>query len=167
MLRPCPFRTAQLDGQLTCSKISGSDREVTADICAACPAAQIGCAHLRFSLVKNAPSPLLIRWGNGKQEVLEADAPRVELARGACGEQVMPVHGPSACAACPLHQSWETQPTAATRRQAKVSRALAARTVILEEALPSAAPGAAPSLPTLSSTLVQPSNILVFRRKSA
>ena len=166
MLRPCPYRTAQLDGQLTCAKIGGPDREVTPDICAACPAAQISCAHLRFSLVKNAPSPLLIRWGNGKQEVLEADAPRVELARGACGEQVMPVHGPSACAACPLHQSWETPPTTATRRQAKVSRALAARTVILEEALPPAANGTG-APPSANNSLIQPSNILVFRRKSA
>ena len=167
MLRPCPYRTAQLDGQLTCAKIGGSDREVTPDICAACPAAQIGCAHLRFSLVKNAPSPLLIRWGNGKQELLEADAPRVELARGACGEQVMPVHGPATCAACPLHQGWELAPTAATRRQARVSRALAARTVILEEALPPAAPGTTPGQPTAANSLIQPSNILVFRRKSA
>ena len=167
MLRPCPYRTAQLDGQLTCAKIGGPDREVTPDICAACPAAQISCAHLRFSLVKNAPSPLLIRWGNGKQELLEADAPKVELARGACGEQVMPVHGPATCAACPLHQSWDSQPTAATRRQAKVSRALAARTVILEEALPPAANGAGSALPSANNSLVQPSNILVFRRKSA
>ncbi|MCW5850757.1 MAG: hypothetical protein KIT87_11840 [Anaerolineae bacterium] len=167
MLRPCPYRTAQLDGQLTCAKIGGPDREVTPEICAACPAAQIGCAHLRFSLVKNAPSPLLIRWGNGKQEVLAADAPRVELARGACGEQVMPVHGPSACAACPLHQSWELTPTTATRRQAKVSRALATRTVILEEALPPAANGSALAPASSNTTLVQPSNILVFRRKSA
>lgn len=145
MVQACPHRQAQSDGRLTCAKIQGRDREVNADICAACPAATIACAHLRFSLTKVAPSSLLIRWGNGKQEMLEAEPAHVQLQRAACAEQALPIQSPTTCAACPLRQPWEVAPARRVATPRVVSAPIA------------------PPVPDVVPT----SNILVFRRKTA
>lgn len=170
MLKPCPHRQAQTDGQLTCAKISGSDREVTAALCAACPAGHIGCSHLRFSLTKVAPSNLLIRWGNGKQELLEAEPPHVEMPRAACAEQSMPIHGVAACQACPIRLPWDViaPQTIKTRRPApkpNVDKTAATAMVIDDAPYP---PDTSFALTPEGKQMVrQASNILVFRRKSA
>lgn len=167
MLKPCPHRQAQSDGQLTCAKIGGLDREVTAELCAACPAAGIGCAHLRFSLTKIAPSSILIRWGNGKQEMLEAEAPHVDLNRGACAEKVTPIYGPAACTACPLRVAWDTATPAPVRRGASRRQVPVSLPPLPDEIVRPNAGVAYTASTEVNRTLVEPSSILVFRRKTA
>ncbi len=161
MLGPCPYREAQADGRLTCAKVVGLDREVNADICAACPAAAIGCAHLRFSLTKSSSSTLLIRWGNGKQETLESEPAHVKMSRGACAEKVTPVNHAAECEACPLHCAWESAPKTAPRRRAPAR--LPAAPSLPDSPQPLRPYAAADADPTV----VDAANILVFRRKTA
>jgi hypothetical protein len=72
----CPHRRGS-----TCRKIQGPDAYVTDADCAACPFTAIGCAHLRFGLVKT---------GEG-----------VVFHRPACAEKVRAlIDGPADCTGC-------------------------------------------------------------------
>jgi hypothetical protein len=92
------------EGHILCDKIKAGDREVSPNICRACPINAIHCAHLRATLDHHARPPLTVRWGNGKTEVWDDLAPSISLQRAACAVKVTPIHSPRDCAGCPLRQ---------------------------------------------------------------
>lgn len=102
VIRPCPHRQATEDGSIVCVKIANGEREVTIEVCKACPASRINCAHLRFSLTKTSRPAIVVRYGNGRSQVWPAEPPRVRLERGACSLCVAPVTRPEDCAGCAL-----------------------------------------------------------------
>ncbi len=104
-LKPCPYRLVDDVGQILCDKIKSGDREVSPNICRACPVAAINCAHLRATLDHQARPPITVRYGNGKTEVWEDPAPAIALERAACAAKVTPIHSPRDCAGCALRQA--------------------------------------------------------------
>jgi hypothetical protein len=92
------------DGHILCEKIKHGDREVSPNICRACPVAAINCAHLRATLDHQARLPLTVHYGNGKTEIWDDPAPSLSLAHAACAAKVTPIHSPRDCAGCPLRQ---------------------------------------------------------------
>jgi len=114
-LNPCPHRHADDEGHILCDKIKGGDREVSPNVCRACPVAAINCAHLRATLAHHTRLPITVRWGNGKTDVLEDDAPALALQRAACAAKVTPILSPRECAGCALRQVLAIQNTAATK----------------------------------------------------
>lgn len=104
-LKPCPYRHADDEGHILCDKIKTGDREVSPNVCRDCPIAAINCAHLRATLNHHAPLPITVRWGNGKTDVLEDDAPALALQRAACAAKVTPILSPRECAGCPLRKA--------------------------------------------------------------
>lgn len=102
MLTYCQHRTVSEDGKVTCRKIIRGDTEVSLATCEACPAAQCNCGHLRFSLEKEAGSNVVIRYGNGKTDVLDSEQTGIRFAKSACAAQLRPVDTRTDCAACPL-----------------------------------------------------------------
>lgn len=125
-LKPCPYRHVDDDGHILCEKIRVGDREVSPNVCRACPVAQINCAHLRATLNHQAQLPLTVRYGSGKTEIWDDPAPVIALTRAACAAKVTPIHSPRDCVGCPLHQALvaaEAIPVAATLSRAP--RALA------------------------------------------
>ncbi|MBI5305075.1 MAG: hypothetical protein HY868_23285 [Chloroflexi bacterium] len=103
-LKPCPYRRASDDGQIMCDRIKAGDRAVSPNICRACPVAAINCAHLRTTLSHDARPPITVRWGNGKTQIWEADAPSIAMEHAACAAKVTPIHSPRDCAGCALRQ---------------------------------------------------------------
>ena len=103
-LRPCPYRQVDDEGHILCDKIKSGDREVSPNICRACPVSAINCTHLRATLDHQARPPLTVRYGNGKTEIWDDDAPSISLARAACAVKVTPIHSPRECAGCPIRQ---------------------------------------------------------------
>ncbi len=103
-LKPCPYRQVDDDGHILCDKIKTGDREVSPNICRACPVAAIHCAHLRATLDHQARPPLTVRYGNGKTEIWDDLAPTITLQRAACAVKVTPILSPRDCAGCPLRQ---------------------------------------------------------------
>ena len=104
-LKPCPYRHADDEGHILCDKIKSGDREVTPNICRACPVAHINCAHLRATLEHHARPPITVRWGNGKSQVWDDFAQdSITLSSAACAEKVIPIHSPRDCAGCALRK---------------------------------------------------------------
>jgi hypothetical protein len=103
-LSPCPYRHVGDEGHILCDKIKTGDREVKPNICRACPISQINCGHLRAKLAHQAHPPVTVRWGNGRTEVWEDNAPFISFDQAACAEKVIPIHSPKDCANCPLRQ---------------------------------------------------------------
>ena len=103
-LKPCPYRQVDDDGHILCEKIKTGDREVSPNICRACPISAIHCAHLRATLDHQARPPLTVRYGNGKTEIWDDLAPTITLQRAACAVKVTPILSPRDCAGCPLRQ---------------------------------------------------------------
>ena len=104
-LKPCSYRHADDEGHILCDKIKSGDREVTPNICRACPVAQINCAHLRATLEHHARPPITVRWGNGKSQVWDDFAQdSISLSSAACAEKVIPIHSPRDCAGCALRK---------------------------------------------------------------
>jgi hypothetical protein len=93
------------EGHILCEKIKAGDREVSPNVCRACPVAAINCAHLRATLNHEPRSPITVRYGNGKTEIWEDDAPSISLARAACAAKVIPILSPRDCAGCALRQA--------------------------------------------------------------
>src|SRR5512135_839145 len=104
-LKPCPFRHVDDEGHILCEKIKTGDREVSPNICRACPIMHINCAHLRATLDHDIRPPITVRYGNGKTEIWEDDAPSISLARAACAAKVIPILSPRDCAGCALRQA--------------------------------------------------------------
>jgi hypothetical protein len=103
-LKPCPYRQVDDEGQILCDKIKSGDRQVSPNICRACPVSAINCSHLRATLDHHARPPITVRYGNGKTEVWDDTAPSISLARAACAVKVTPIHSPRDCAGCPIRQ---------------------------------------------------------------
>ena len=103
-LKPCPYREVDEEGHILCDKIKSGEREVSPNICRACPVSAIHCAHLRATLDHQARLPITVRYGNGKTEVWDDPAPSIRLARAACAVKVTPIHSPRDCAGCPIRQ---------------------------------------------------------------
>jgi hypothetical protein len=103
-LKLCPYRQVDDEGHILCDKIKTGDREVSPNICRACPVAAINCNHLRATLNHQARPPLTVRYGNGKTEIWDAVAPSISLQRAACAVKVTPIHSPRDCAGCPIRQ---------------------------------------------------------------
>lgn len=101
-LKPCQFRQVDNHGRILCGLIKGGDREVSVNLCRACPVPQINCQHLRATLTKNAPTPLTVRYATGRVEVWDNEPPAVEFRHAACAEKTMPIHSPRDCAGCPI-----------------------------------------------------------------
>lgn len=124
-LKPCPYRHVGDEGHILCDKIKAGDREVSPNICRACPIAQINCAHLRATLDNQSRPPIIVRWGNGKTQVWDDFAQQsILMHRAACAEKVIPIHSPRDCTGCALRQalvSADAIPTVA-RQPAMVAR---------------------------------------------
>jgi hypothetical protein len=102
MLKYCQHRGVSEEGKVTCRKIMRGDSEVSLAICEACPAAICNCGRLRFSLEKEGESAVVIRYGNGRSEVLEGGPSGVRFTKSACAAQMRPVDTHKDCAGCPL-----------------------------------------------------------------
>jgi hypothetical protein len=103
-LRPCPYRLVDNDGQVLCTQIKSGDRQVTVAICETCPVAEIGCAHLRATLISQHNAPLTVRWGNGQTQVWSDPTPPVSLERAACAAKTIPILSTRDCFGCSLKQ---------------------------------------------------------------
>lgn len=103
-LKPCPYRHVGDEGHILCDKIKSGDRQVSPNICRVCPISQINCAHLRATLDHQAHPPVTVRWGNGKTEIWEDDAPSISFNQAACAEKVIPIQSGKECAGCALRQ---------------------------------------------------------------
>lgn len=101
-LKPCQFRQVDNHGRILCGLIKGGDREVSVNLCRACPVPQINCQHLRASLNKNVPTPLTVRFATGRVEVWDNEPPAIEFKHAACAEKTMPIHSPRDCTGCPI-----------------------------------------------------------------
>jgi hypothetical protein len=102
-LSSCEHRAVSRDGRIVCSKIVQGDHEVSPDICRACPLKAVNCAHLRFSLRKTCPTPLVVRY-NGRTEIWNDDPSELLLERAACALRVAPIEQARSCAGCRLRQ---------------------------------------------------------------
>ncbi len=98
----CEHRSVDGNGRITCKKIVEGDNEVSPNLCRTCPARQISCDKLRFSLQKDSPSPIVVRYGNGHTEVWNNEPAKISFARAACAAKVAPISDPRQCAACAL-----------------------------------------------------------------
>ena len=98
----CENRSVDKDGRIICQKISDGDREVSPNLCRDCPAKQAGCDHLRFTLSKTAPSPIVVRYATGRVEVWNNDPPSLRFQRAASSARVSPVHSAAQCLSCSL-----------------------------------------------------------------
>ncbi len=120
-LKPCPYRHVGNEGHILCDKIKTGDREVSPNICRACPISQINCAHLRGVLDNQARPPITVRWGNGKMQVWDDFAQQsISMQRAACAAKVIPIHSARDCAGCALRQplvlAESIQPSIASER---------------------------------------------------
>jgi hypothetical protein len=98
----CQYRSVDRDGRIICKKIVEGDNEVSPNLCRDCPARQITCDKLRFSLQKLSASPIVVRYGNGHSEVWGDEPARITFLRAACMAKVVPISDPRQCAACAL-----------------------------------------------------------------
>ena len=105
--KQCPHRSVTRDGRITCNKIVEGDNEVSPNLCRDCPARQIGCDKLRFSLRKSSPRPIVVRYGNGHSEVWNDQPPKITFLRAACAAKIAPINDPRQCAACALRTAGE------------------------------------------------------------
>jgi len=103
----CAHRSVDRDGRIVCQKIAEGDNEVSPNLCRDCPAKQVGCDKLRFSLQKLSPSPIVVRYGNGHCEVWNDEPATISFLRAACAARVAPVSDPRQCAACALRTARE------------------------------------------------------------
>jgi len=102
MLTYCQYRAVSDEGRVSGRKIMRGDNEVTLTMCEACPAAQCNCGHLRFSLEKEGESSIVIRYGNGKTDMLDSGPSAIRFVKAACAAQLRPVDTRTDCASCPL-----------------------------------------------------------------
>lgn len=101
-MKPCEFRQVADDGRIFCDKITAGQGEVTPQLCGTCPVAAIACDHLRFTLEQVESRRLVVRYGNGHQEVWDDGPPHVAFVQAACATKVMPIAGPRDCRGCAL-----------------------------------------------------------------
>jgi hypothetical protein len=119
---PCDHRTVSKDGRIICLKITEGDNGITPDLCqrcpfTACPFTASNCDHLRFSLHKTSPSPLVVRF-NGRTEIWDDDPPQIRFRQAACVARVLPIDGPRACVGCELRKPVQAPERARVARPA-------------------------------------------------
>jgi hypothetical protein len=117
---PCEHRTVSKDGRIICRKIVEGENSITPELCHTCPFRAVNCTHLRFSLRKTSPSPLIVRF-NGRTEVWDDDPPELHFRQAACSAQVIPIESPRSCANCALCQP-EQSPAARPVQRRKAAR---------------------------------------------
>ena len=104
-LKPCPYRHVGEEGHILCDKIKTGEREVSPNVCRACPISQINCAHLRATLDNQSRPPIVVRWGNGRSQTWDDFASEsISLSRAACAKKVMPIASARDCSGCQLRQ---------------------------------------------------------------
>lgn len=101
-LKPCQFRQVDPQGRILCNVIKGGDREVSVNLCRACPVAQINCQHLRAGLEKKVSTPITVRFATGRVEVWDDSPPTIDFKQAACAAKTMPIQSPRDCAGCPI-----------------------------------------------------------------
>lgn len=101
-LKPCHFRQVDNHGRILCNVIKGGDRQVSVQLCRACPVAQINCQHLRAGLDKKVSTPITVRFATGRVEVWDDAPPTIDFKQAACAAKTMPIHSPRDCAGCPI-----------------------------------------------------------------
>lgn len=101
-LKPCQFRQVDPQGRILCNLIKGGDREVSVNLCRACPVQQINCQHLRAGLAKQVSTPITVRFATGRVEVWDDAPPSIDFKQAACAAKTMPIHSPRDCVGCPL-----------------------------------------------------------------
>lgn len=101
-LKPCSYRQVDEGGRILCGLIKSGDREVSINLCRACPVPQINCQHLRATMQKQIPNPITVRFATGRVEVWNGDAPTISFQRAACAEKTMQINSPRDCVGCPL-----------------------------------------------------------------
>jgi hypothetical protein len=115
-LSPCEHRSVSKDGRIVCAKIVEGDNRVSPNVCRACPFKAVNCAHLRFSLRQDSPSPLIVRY-NGRTEIWDDDPPELRFEHAACAVKVMPIEHPRSCVGCPLRQALQAPAEEQPRRR--------------------------------------------------
>jgi hypothetical protein len=108
----CEHRTVSRDGRVVCGKITQGDNSISPELCRACPAMSVNCAHLRFSLNHSQSVPLVVRF-SGHTEIWADDSPELLFHHAACAARVVPVQQPKSCAGCPLRAPLLATPDAA------------------------------------------------------
>lgn len=103
----CQYRSVDRDGRIICKKIVEGDNEVSPNVCRDCPARQVACDKLRFSLQKFSASPIVVRYGNGHSEIWRDEPAKISFLRAACVAKVAPISDPRQCAACALRGAGE------------------------------------------------------------
>jgi hypothetical protein len=98
---PCAHREVASDGRIVCRKILRGDPGVSPELCARCPAEEIGCRHLRFSLRKETFPSIHIYYSSGRTAVLEEEPPALSFVRAGCELYVRAVPGAETCLGCP------------------------------------------------------------------
>ncbi len=101
-LKPCQFRQVDVQGRILCHLIKGGDREVSVNLCRACPVQHINCQHLRAGLEKHTSTPITVRFATGRVEVWDDEPPTIDFKQAACAAKTMPIQSPRDCVGCPI-----------------------------------------------------------------
>jgi hypothetical protein len=88
-----------------CARLAQGSHEVSVETCRTCPAAEVGCTHLRFTLRKVSSSPIVVRYGTGRVEVWGEEKSRLEFVHAACAAKVTPIVNAHQCVGCSLRAS--------------------------------------------------------------
>lgn len=96
----CNHRLVANDGRILCTRIAGADQEVWPDLCDQCPARAVGCACLRFTLVRAGSEAILVRQAGGRSYLLEAEPESLRFQRAACAAHGQPITSPASCQGC-------------------------------------------------------------------
>src|SRR5512142_247833 len=162
-LKPCPFRHVDDEGHILCEKIKTGDREVSPNVCRACPIMAINCSHLRAILHHETRPPIVVHYGNGKTEIWEDDAPSISLQRAACSAKVIPILSPRDCAGCALRQALITPDGIAMPPRPAADQPAPERPAVAASARRTAAPATSrraakpvPAQPGITAAAVQP-----------
>jgi hypothetical protein len=108
----CEYRAVSKDGRVICRKIVEGENVVSPGLCRTCPFRAVNCSHLRFSLLRTSPSPLLVRF-NGRTELWNDDPPEVRFLQAACSVWVLPIGHPGLCSGCSIREAIGTAPAQA------------------------------------------------------
>ncbi|MCG3141073.1 MAG: hypothetical protein HDKAJFGB_02243 [Anaerolineae bacterium] len=101
-LKPCQFRQVDAHGRILCQLVKNGDRQVSAELCRACPVQAINCQNLRAELEKQVSTPLTVRFATGRVEVWNDAPTAIAFKQAACAAKTIPIHSPRDCAGCPL-----------------------------------------------------------------
>lgn len=101
-LKPCQFRQVDTQGRILCQLVKGGDRQVSVDLCRACPVQAINCQNLRAGLEKQVSTPITVRFATGRVEVWNDAPAAMTFKQAACAAKTIPILSPRDCAGCPL-----------------------------------------------------------------